>query len=398
LNPLDITTMAWEGVRSRKFRFVLNLVGILIGCAAVTGLISMTQGLSDNVGGQLQILGPQTIIVIPGNMRNMQGISSSSPLTWKDVNTISKVENIDLVTPIIANKVGQFNVKGTTYTTTVYGITEEYAEINTSTEIAQGRNLVRSDSGVAIIGANIAQPLNKDSPVLELGSRINFEVTVKGEKKTTTLRVVGILKKTGGSFGANLDDGIAIALNDAEQLYELNGQYSYIMAKAESIDLVNQVAKAIKDKMGKTVTVFTYDSARQQINNVLGTIGAVLGGIAAISLIVAGVGIINTMTVSVMERTKEIGTLKALGAKSRDILLMFLSESVLTGFVGGVIGSTLGLGLSAGIGQIIGLEISPSLLLSAEVIGFAVLTSILSGLYPAWRASNLSPVEALRHE
>ena len=390
--------MAWEGVRSRKFRFVLNLVGILIGCAAVTGLISMTQGLSDNVGGQLQILGPQTIIVIPGNMRNMQGISSSSPLTWKDVNTISKVENIDLVTPIIANKVGQFNVKGTTYTTTVYGITEEYAEINTSTEIAQGRNLVRSDSGVTIIGANIAQPLNKDSPLLELGSRINFEVTVKGEKKTTTLRVVGILKKTGGSFGANLDDGIAIALNDAEQLYELNGQYSYIMAKAESIDLVNQVAKAIKDKMGKTVTVFTYDTARQQINNVLGTIGAVLGGIAAISLIVAGVGIINTMTVSVMERTKEIGTLKALGAKSRDILLMFLSESVLTGFVGGVIGSALGLGLSAGIGQIIGLEVSPSLLLSVEVIGFAVLTSILSGLYPAWRASNLSPVEALRHE
>jgi len=390
--------MAWEGVKSRKFRFVLNLVGILIGCAAVTGLISMTQGLSDNVGGQLQILGPQTIIVIPGNMRNMQGISSSSPLTWKDVNTISKVENIDLVTPIIANKIGQFNVKGTTYTTTVYGVTEEYAVINTSTEIAQGRNLVRSDSGVAIIGANVAQPLNKDSPLLELGSRINFEATVKGVKKTITLRVVGILTKTGGSFGANLDDGIAIALNDAEQFYELNGQYSYIMAKAESIDLVNQAAKAIKDKMGKTVTVFTYDTARAQINNVLGTIGAVLGGIAAISLIVAGVGIINTMTVSVMERTKEIGTLKALGAKSRDILLMFLSESVLTGFVGGAIGAALGIGLSAGIGQIIGMQISPSLLLSVEVIGFAVLTSVLSGLYPAWRASNLSPVEALRHE
>ena len=398
MNPLDITAMAWEGVKSRKFRFVLNLVGILIGCAAVTGLISMTQGLSDKVGGQLQILGPQTIIVIPGNMRNMQGISSSSPLTWKDINTISKVENIDLVTPIIANKIGQFNVKGTTYTTTVYGVTEEYALINTSTEIAQGRNLVRSDSGVAIIGANVAQPLNKDSPLLELGSRINFEATVKGVKKTITLRVVGILTKTGGSFGANLDDGIAIALNDAEQFYELNGQYSYIMAKAESIDLVNQAAKAIKDKMGKTVTVFTYDTARAQINNVLGTIGAVRGGLAAISLIVAGVGIINTMTVSVMERTKEIGTLKALGAKSRDILLMFLSESVLTGFVGGAIGAALGIGLSAGIGQIIGMQISPSLLLSVEVVGFAVLTSVLSGLYPAWRASNLSPVEALRHE
>jgi putative ABC transport system permease protein len=390
--------MAWEGVKSRKFRFALNLVGILIGCAAVTGLISITQGLSDNVGGQLQILGPQTIIIVPGTMRNMQGLSLSSPLTWKDVNTISKIENVDLVTPIIANRIGQFNVKGTIYTTTVYGVTEEYAQINTSTEIAQGRNLVRSDSGVAIIGANIAQPLNKDSPILELGNRINFEATVKGVKKTITLRVIGILQKTGGSFGANLDDGIAMALNDAEQFYELDGQYSYIMAKAVSIDLVNQAAKAIKNKMGKTVTVVTYDTARAQIDNVLGTIGAVLGGIAAISLIVAGVGIINTMTVSVMERTKEIGTLKALGAKSRDILLMFLSESVLTGFVGGAIGAGLGLGLSSVIGQIIGLQIAPSLLLSLEVVGFAVLTSVLSGLYPAWRASNLSPVEALRHE
>lgn len=390
--------MAFEGVKSRKFRFALNIIGILIGCAAVTGLISMTQGLSDSVGGQLQILGPQTIIVIPGNMRNMQGISSSSPLTWKDSNTISKIENINLVTPIIANKIGQYNVKGTTYTTTVYGITEQYAEINTSTEIAQGRNIVRSDSGVAIIGANIAQPLNKDAPILELGSRINLEASVNGEKKTIVLRVVGILKKTGGSFGSNLDDAIAVPLKDAEQFYEVNGKYTYIMARAQSIDVVNSAAKAIKDKMGKTVTVFTYDTAREQIDNVMGTIGAVLGGIAAISLIVAGVGIINTMTVSVMERTKEIGTLKALGAKSRDVLLMFLSESVLTGFFGGILGAGLGVALSSLIGQLIGLQITPKFILSIEVVGFAVITSVLSGLYPAWRASNLSPVEALRHE
>lgn len=390
--------MAFEGVKSRKFRFALNIIGILIGCAAVTGLISMTQGLSDNVGGQLQILGPQTIIVIPGTMRNMQGISSSSPLTWKDSNTISKIENINLVTPIIANKIGQYNVKGTTYTTTVYGITEQYAEINTSTEIAQGRNIVRSDSGVAIIGANIAQPLNKDTPILELGNRINLEAAINGEKKTITLRVVGILKKTGGSFGANLDDAIAIPLRDAEQFFEVNGQYSYIMARAESIDVVNDAAKAIKDKMGKTVTVFTYDTAREQINIVMGTIGSVLGGIAAISLIVAGVGIINTMTVSVMERTKEIGILKALGAKSRDVLMMFLSESVLTGFFGGVLGSALGLTLSSVIGQLIGVQINLHLILAIEVVGFAIFTSILSGIYPAWRASNLNPVEALRHE
>jgi putative ABC transport system permease protein len=398
LNPVDIITMAFDGVRSRKFRFALNIIGILIGCAAVTGLISMTQGLSDSVGSQLQVLGPQTIIVIPGSMRNMQGFSSSSSLTWRDITTVSKIENIDLVTPIIANKIGQYSVKGTTYTTTVYGITEQYAEINTSTEIAQGRMLVRSDSGVVIIGANIAQPLNKDEPILELGSRINMEASVNGVKKTITLRVVGILKKTGGSFGANLDDAIAIPLQDAEQFYDVAGKYTYVMARAQSTDVVNSAAKAIKNKMGKSVTVITYDTAREQINSVMGTIGAVLGGIAAISLIVAGVGIINTMTVSVMERTKEIGTLKALGAKSRDVLMMFLSESVLTGFFGGLLGAGLGVALSSVIGQFIGLEINPQLGLSIEVVGFAIITSVLSGLYPAWRASNLSPVEALRHE
>jgi len=397
VNFLDITKMAWEGVKSRKFRFLLNIIGIMIGCTAVTGLMSITQGLSNNISDQLQILGPQTIIVIPGRMTT-RGFTVTSPLTWRDVSTIQRLPLISMATPIIANRQFQYAVKGEAYSASVYGITEEYAEINKSTELSEGRQILRSDSGVAIIGANVAQPTNKDSPILEIGSRINVEATINGQKKTMTLRVIGITKKTGGSFGANLDDSIAIPLRDADSFFETGGKFTYIMAKANSMETVNSAANQIKDNFGKTITAYTYETANAQVQSVLGTIQAVLGGIAAISLIVAGVGIINTMTISVLERTKEIGTLKALGAKSRNVLLMFITESVLTGIVGGAIGAVFGMFLSDLIGRIIGLAAAPSLLLGTEVVGFAVITSVLSGLYPAWRASNLSPVEALRYE
>ena len=134
------------------------------------------------------------------------------------------------------------------------------------------------------------------------------------------------------------------------------------------------------------------------INSITGTIEAVLGGVAAISLLVAGIGIINTMTVSVMERTKEIGVMKALGAKSTDVLVMFMIEAGLTGVIGGIIGAGFGFVLGAFVGDYVGVSSEPSLMLGMLVTGFAVLTSVVSGLYPSWSASKLHPVEALRHE
>ena len=142
----------------------------------------------------------------------------------------------------------------------------------------------------------------------------------------------------------------------------------------------------------------TASSAMDMISSITGTIEAVLGGVAAISLLVAGVGIINTMTVSVMERTKEIGTMKAIGAKSTDILFMFMTEAALTGVVGGILGAGLGFVLGDVVGGFVGIKSAPTLTLALMVIGFAVVTSVLSGLYPSWNASKLNPVEALRHE
>ena len=397
MNPLDIFLIATNGLGERKFRFALNLVGILIGCAAITGLISVTTGLQDSVAGQLNVFGPSNLIIIPGDVTQGPMISGGS-FNWRDVDIVRRVEYVKGVTPIIANKFAEYTIKGRYFRTDVYGVEREYKELNPNTELAEGRNFIQSDSAVVIVGSNIAKPLDLDEPIVKLGDRIKIKATVNGVDKEMTLRVIGILKETGSSFGANLDDSIAIPLKTAQQLYEVGGEFSYLLAQADSIDDVKKASAGIKEKLGDRASVVTAESAQEQVNSILGTIQSVLGGIAGISLVVAGVGIINTMTVSVMERTREIGTLKAIGAKSLDVLMMFLTEAMLTGLIGGAIGAGFGFLLAQIIGRFIDLPTSSSLMLGSEVILFAIVTSVLSGLYPAYRASNMNPVEALRHE
>jgi putative ABC transport system permease protein len=393
----DIVLLSIDSLSERKFRLALNLIGILIGCAAVTGLVSITQGLSNDINEQLEIFGPQNVMVIPGQLQEGRGIVGST-LGWRDLETISKVREVKVATPIIANKMVRFNMRGKEFFVEVFGVTNEYFLINKNAEVEEGRALLRTDNAVVVVGANIAQPLNENEDIVRIGDRIKIEATVLDQQKTLTLRVVGIYGRTGGSFGADLDNSIGIPLRTAQQFFEVGGEFDYIMAHAETLDVVNDVVERIEDKMGEAVTVISFESAQELVGDVLGTIEAVLGGIAAISLIVAGVGIINTMTVSVIERTREIGVLKAIGAKRRDILILFLSEAIMTGITGGIIGALFGIFLSQIIGNYINLPPDPSLSLIAYVVGFAVVTAVVSGLYPAWRASNLHPVEALRSE
>ena len=397
MNPLDIFLVALNGLSERKFRFALNLIGILIGCAAITGLISVTEGLQTSVTGQLNMFGPSNMIIIPGELQQQVTVAGST-LNWRDVDIISKVDYVKGVTPIIANKFAEYSIKGRYFRTDVYGVERKYKELNPSTELAAGRNFMDSDMAVVAVGANIAHPQDLDEPIVKLGDRIKIKVVVDGVEKEATLRVVALLKETGGSFGANLDDSITIPLKMAQQLYEVGGEFSYLLAQADSIDVVNMAAEGIEEKLGDRVTVVTAASAQEQVESILGSIQAVLGGIAGISLVVAGVGIINTMTVSVMERTKEIGTMKAIGAKSLDVLMMFLTEAFMTGLIGGAVGAGFGFLLAGLIGRFIELPTSSSFMLGVEVVLFAMATSVASGLYPAYRASNMNPVEALRHE
>jgi putative ABC transport system permease protein len=414
LKILDIGVISVESLRERKFRFALNLLGIMIGCAAVTGLISLTQGMNNEITSQMGILGTSTITIIPGTrissmmesseeggfMGRPSGGSampfSTSQLDWRDVDILEKIHGIDLVVPRVSGGQGTYIRKGVTFSVSVDGITDRYFEINEADEIIVGRELIRSDKAVVIIGYSLAYPLDGEEQYLDVGDRIKLTTVVNKEEKTLSLRIVGILEESGSSFGGG-DESFMIPIRTYEQFFETGGEYTTIQVKALDPDSIDQLSDEIEDAL-EDVSVITSDAAMSMVDSIIGTVEAVLSGIAGISLLVAGVGIINTMTVSVMERTREIGVLKAIGARSSDVLVMFLSEAVMTGMAGGTMGAVFGFMLSTFVGDYVGVTAEISVSLGAITLLFAVITCVVSGLYPAWRASNLNPVEALRSE
>jgi len=393
----DTILTAFQGLNERKFRLALNILGILIGCAAVTGLISITQGLTVEVSGQLEVFGPNNVMVIPYEIRQGRGLVGDS-FNWRDVQIMERVPNVKYVAPIVSTGYAQYTIRGNTYSAVVYGSTPAYFEIFSSFKVAEGRTLYQSDTGSVVIGGLLAQPNEDEDPILEVGDRITLSYYVGGEPREATFRIVGILEKIGGTFGSEDDRSLVMNFRDAQTTFETGSKVDYVSIQVNDMDNVDSVVEEIKDKFDNKVMAMGYEQIQEQVDTVLGTIEAVLGGIAAISLLVAGVSIVNTMTISVMERTREIGIIKAIGGKSQEILLLFITEATITGFVGGVLGA--GVGFIAGIlvGDYIGLPVSTSLSLGSLVVGFAMITSVLAGMYPSWQAANLHPVDALRYE
>ena len=400
MRVLDIAVMSIEGLRERKFRVTLNLIGILIGCTAVTGLVSLTQGLNEEVGTMLDRFGPDNLMIMPGSLEMGAGIIASQSFNWRDLDVIRRVSDIELVTPVMGNKMASFSKQGKNKFAFVYGIEAAYFQMNPGWKVEEGRNVRRGDTAVVVLGHELAYPRDMDGPLVEVGDRLTLKITVEGEEKEMTFRVIGIMEKMGGLGGISSDEdnSLFIPLRTCQQFFEEGGEYQYITAQVNDVENVPKAVIELEEKLGDDVTILSSESMREMVGSILGAIEAVLGGVAAISLLVAGVGIINTMTISVMERTREIGILKAIGAKSRDVLLLFLSEALVTGMIGGTLGAMVGFLLGNLIGNYIDLPVSNSVALGAGVVVFAIVTSAVSGLYPAWRASSLNPVEALRAE
>ena len=402
MNIQDIITISFGGITDRKFRFALNLLGILIGCAAVTGLISVTQGMNTEISSQLDILGANSLTIIPTTGEDMSMASGPSSmiiplfLSWKEIEIIEDIPGVESVAPVQRNY-GSYTITGDTRVTTIMGMGYNLFDINPSFEIEQGRSFTRSDKAVAVIGSNVAFPDTELEPILEVGDRLKITTIGASEPKEITLRIIGITEDSGMSMAMSPDDAIMIPLRTSEQLFGNSGNYDMALARIGDVQDSEAVILEIEEKI-EDVQVVSAESAKEMIGEVTETIESVLSGIAAISLVVAGVGIVNTMTVSVSERTKEIGTMKAIGAKNTEILWLFLAESGYTGLAGGILGGGFGFLLGIAIGNFVGLPVSLDFSLWGKVILFALFTSLIAGAWPAWSAARLNPVEAIRHE
>ena len=426
----DTLSYSFSAIRLRKLRSGLTTLGIVIGIAAIVALLSFTQGFQVSITNQLEEgFATNTLIVVPGNLFQIPGQTTNNDFTLyvNDTNAIRTVDGVVIATPVMSNY-GTVQSGDRSLDLTIRGINyTEYSAIYSSTFVAELGDIPSSPANTSVvIGHSIYDPWNNGTLFAEVGDTLTISHTIRDNgathQNTINVTVVGVLGEIGGTSigGGPSDTGVYLTIDTATSLFE-SSEISSVVVQLVSDDstVIDNASSDIEALFDGDVTAISSTSVLAIVDTLLGTVGLLLGGIAAISLLVAGIGIMNIMIVSLMERTREIGILKALGAKNRSVLGIFLSEALLIGILGGAIGIAAGMlianiisgamgggfgmmgsggfgGSSSGFLGTITPVLTPSLLFWAMFYG--VFVSVLFGLYPAWRASKLDPVEALRKE
>jgi putative ABC transport system permease protein len=394
---------------TNKLRSSLTILGIVIGVAAVISMLAVGRGAQNSITNSINSIGTNLLFVTSGNFT--QRITNPKPLTTADVTALQDPTNapdIAQVAPVVSR---DFNVAAGSQTENVQvsGVTPQNETMQNDT-IAEGQYIdatqESSRSSVAVIGPTTAQTLFSSTTGV-----VGNTIRINGEP----FQVVGVLASKGGSGLGNQDDRVLIPITTAQaRLIKLNpaNRVNQILVQATSASTVSAATDEIsaimrvqhKTKPGlDDFSVLSQSSIVSAASSITGILTTFLGGIAGISLLVGGIGIMNIMLVSVTERTREIGLRKALGARKRDILVQFLTESILLSLIGGIIGIGLAWVISAIIGEVAsssGTPITPSIGLDAILLAtlFSSAVGLLFGLYPSNRAANLQPVEALRYE
>ncbi len=384
------------------------MLGIFIGIAAVVALISIGQGLQVAVTQQFSQLGKDKIFIQPGAVAmGAPGTSAgTSKLTDHDLKLIESIRGVKRAGGAIfkIDQVKHDDILTYQYITGFSFETQNLINEAQNYKIDVGRDLKPGDKYKAVIGTGLANLKDFKKP-LEVGDKIKIG---KAEQEVI---IVGILKKIGNPY----DDGtVVLPLDTAQEILGIKDSYDMITVQIKEGEDVDQVAEETKTRLRKDrglkegeedFRVQTAEQLAETFNNIFGIIQAVFIGIAAISLVVGGIGIMNTMYTAVLERTREIGIMKAVGARNSDILKLFLIESGILGMIGGVIGVVLGILLGIGAsffaGQALGSNLLKAyfpwyLIVGALIFSFGV--GCASGALPALQASKLKPVDALRYE
>ena len=412
---LESAQVALRALASNKLRSALTMLGIIIGVGAVVTLMSAGNAVQGFITDQFQSIGSNLLFVGPGTFETQLHGSGSPPggkgLTNGDANALLDPFLAPDVADIALEITGSNNVSsaGEEAFLSISGVSANFAELRNA-ELSAGRFF---DIGDQVAGSRVAVigPLVVDELFPENALPIDEQIRIGG----VAFRVVGTLESRGGSAFANEDNVIYIPLSTAQtRVFPSRGsrgdfQISVIYAQAVSEDRTSEAAEQIESILRQRheilpgddddFTVISQAEIVASAGDVLGVITIFLGAIAAISLLVGGIGIMNIMLVSVTERTREIGLRKAVGARKRDIRNQFLIESVVLAVVGGVIGVILGLLGTLAIGQLAP-DLNPTLSLQAVVLatGFSALVGLFFGIYPATRAAALNPIDALRYE
>lgn len=389
--------MALRSLWANKVRSFLTMLGIIIGVAAVITLVSIGAGLKVYIADQFEALGSNLIYIYPGDLSSGFGERAMISQTRLENQHRQAIDRLDLPIGAISALVqiaDQAKYKENTFNTIVFGVESAYSQV-VNVDLEMGRFFTESEEErrrrVAIVGSRVVEEIF--SGIDPLGKSFFLG--------GSAFEVVGILEEQGGGAmgSSSVDDTVIVPLKTAELIFAQE-DYGAIIVKAESESDIDQIKAAIKKELldyfdEEDFSVLDQRQILNQIDNILGMLTLALGGIAAISLLVGGIGIMNIMLVSVTERTAEIGLRKAVGAQNKDILVQFIIESVFLSIVGGSIGVIFGFLGSLLIGSFLQTTVTPwSVFLAFSI---SSLIGVVFGVAPARKAARLDPIEALRY-
>ncbi len=402
----DYFSYAFKNLKHRKTRTWLTMIGIVIGIAAVVSIISLGQGLEDMVTGQFEDMGADKITIMPGSSLLSAGMATI-PLTQKDYEVVKRTKGVLSVAGMIylSPRVAYKDDSGYTF---VVGMpldpdSKRIFDSMQNFKIDYGRDLKDGDGNVIVVGSSVA----KDDKLFEKGVSLGSKITIDG----VDFKVIGVLETLGNEPD---DRSVYINIERVRDVFDIEDKYDVLFVQAKQGFDVSEVAEDLEDAIRKSrdlkegeedFNIQTVEQLQESFGTIFNIVQWFLIGIATISIVVGGVGIMNTMYTSVLERTYDIGIMKAVGAKNSDILMLFVIEAGTLGAVGGVGGAIIGGGLATIVEiastsalemELLKAHLSFELILGAILFSFIV--GMVSGALPAKQAASLKPVDALRWE
>ena len=408
MNVWQAILEAFESLAANKLRAGLTILGIVIGVGAVIAMVSVGRGAQATITESINGIGTNLIFIFRGGSDDVR---NPKPITLQDAEAIAdpfQAPSVMAVAPVIQDN-GKVTYGRERTTTNIYGVTPDYESVR-NYSVSEGEFINQEEmlgqASVVLLGSDVADKLfgRQDGLVGET-------VRIEGQP----FRVLGVLESKGGSSFSNADNQILIPFSTAQARlihHSTADQVDLLLVEATSPKAVPQaseeVAQILRTRHRTAIgaddfTILTQQDFLSTASTITNVLTIFLGGVAAISLLVVGIGIMNIMLVSVTERTREIGLRKAVGAHKSDIMIQFLAESAVLSLTGGVIGIILGYSIGLVVGQIAkanNATITPSIGIDIILIAtlFSTAVGLFFGIYPANRAANLEPVEALRYE